>query len=115
LAAQRQAATMPNPTITAKVHQALDIHRYLAPEVTFDREFTHLSTETIDLVFAQRTDGCGSPHLCGLADSGRPSPPDPIDRCQGNDRVFSVWNIDSGDSSHARCAPKRSVLSEEKV
>src|ERR1700692_1533431 len=36
LAADRKAAPVPQPTIAAQIHQPLDVHGYLAPQIAFN-------------------------------------------------------------------------------
>ncbi len=53
LAAQRKTASVADPPITAKVHQAFDVHRDFAPEVTLDNEIGNGRSQFGDFGFCQ--------------------------------------------------------------
>src|ERR1700760_684236 len=56
LAAHRQALAMPNTAIAAEIHQTLDVHGHLAPQVTLDGEFRHLRAQGCDFRLRQVLD-----------------------------------------------------------
>ena len=41
---------MPNSTITAQVHQALDIHRYLTPKIALNRNFSDFCAKCVNFM-----------------------------------------------------------------
>ena len=45
LSSDRQSTSVPQPPITPKVHQPLDIHRYLSSQVTFNLIFGDFRTK----------------------------------------------------------------------
>ena len=47
---------MPHPTISTKVHQALDIHCDVTAQVTFNSNLLDLSAQAIDLAIGQVLD-----------------------------------------------------------
>jgi hypothetical protein len=54
LAANRQAATMAQPSIAAYVHQAFDVHLHLFAEIAFDHALlVYDGANPVDLLFAQ--------------------------------------------------------------
>ena len=53
LAAQRKTASVADTAITAKVHQAFDVHRDFAPEVTLDNEIGNGRSQIGDFRFCQ--------------------------------------------------------------
>ena len=53
LAAQRKTASVADTAITAKVHQAFDVHRDFAPEVTLDNEIGNGRSQFSDFGFCQ--------------------------------------------------------------
>ena len=91
---------MPDPTVAAEVHQSLDVHRHLAPQVTLDDKLGHFSTQLLDLVFRQFDDLAVLRDACCLTDLLRTGTADAVDRRQCDHRMLAIWNVDSSNTSH---------------
>jgi hypothetical protein len=105
LTTQRQTTPVTDTPVAAKIHQALDIHRHFTTKIALDTEFRHFGTEALHFFFRQVL------KLCGLGDTGRganlagPGATNAVDRRQGNDSVFPVGDIDTGNTGHVRLTP----------
>src|SRR5581483_7196127 len=100
LTANRQPAPMAHAAIGAEVHQALDVHRHLAAQVAFDRDFRHLGAKLIHLRIRQIFDLRRSGDTRRRADAPRHRPADAIDRGQTDLDVLLIRYIDVGYTRH---------------
>jgi hypothetical protein len=100
LTAYRKTATVPQATVTTKVHQSLDVHSYFTAQVAFDRNGTDLPTDTLDFRFGQ------IPNLGIWCDTGRCADlvgtgfSDTINVGQAHPGVLLNRYIDSCNTSH---------------
>src|SRR5215470_13733488 len=85
LAAHRQSPAVANAAPGAEVHQALDVHRGLTPQVALDRELGDLRADGVDLRLGEifhlgrGADACGrargpGPGAAHTIDMGEPDP-----------------------------------------
>ena len=91
---------MPNTSVATEVHQALDVHRRLTAQVTFDHEIRDDITNTGYFGFRQvlnRRFGCNAGGLTNLLRTGVA---DPIDRGQSNNDVLVNRNVYTCYTSH---------------
>src|SRR5687767_3403159 len=102
LAAGRQAFAVAGAAVAAEVHQPLDRHRYLAPQVTFDRQAGNVLAQPLHLGIVQVLDLAGSLHAGGGADRLRARPADAKDRRQRDLSVLMVRDVYSCNSCHER-------------
>src|ERR1039457_1791455 len=80
LPAHGQALAVARTAITAQIHQALDRHRHLAPQIALDREFSHLFAQAFHVGIRQIFDLGRRYDLGSVADRLRARPPDAEDR-----------------------------------
>jgi hypothetical protein len=86
--------------IATQIHQSLDIHGDFPAQITFYRELSYLGAQRIHLLFSQVTD------LVVLLDSRRGTQALRLrtahteDVGQRNYRMFMIWYIDTGYTSH---------------
>jgi len=100
LAAHWQATLVPHSAITAKIHQAFDIHRDLSPEISFNYEFSDLLAQSINLGICQILHLDSGFYASGNTYGSRARTADAVYRGQCDLRVLMVGNIDSSDTSH---------------
>jgi hypothetical protein len=79
---------VPYTAITAQIHQALDIHRDFAPEVTLYNEVGQSRTQIRDLGFCQILDLYTRCHTSRGTDLLRPRSADAKDRRKPNHNVL---------------------------
>ena len=79
---------MPYTAITAQIHQALDIHRDFAPEVTFYNEVAQSRTQIRDFGLRQVPYLCTGCHTSRGTDLLRPRSADAKDRRKPNHNVL---------------------------
>src|SRR5436190_5087580 len=101
LPANRQATTVPQPTIAAEIHQPLDVHCHFAPQIALDHivtidHFANLEHFLVDqLGDAALTRNPDFPHdFTGF------SRPDPMDILQCYDDTLVRRYIDAGNAGH---------------
>src|SRR5215831_3877440 len=100
LAADRQALAVPHAPVAAEVHQPLDAHRDLAPQVALDRVAGHELAQLVHLRVGEVLDLRGVLHLTRVADLPRARPADAIDRRQRDLGVLVVRDIDACYAGH---------------
>jgi len=110
LTTQGEAAAMPNSTITAKVHQTLDVHGYFATKITLDSELGNFSTKRFNFTLGQILNLCIFRYTRSLADTSGAGRTDPIDLGQRNDSVLTIGNIDACNTGH-QVTPKNTIIS----
>jgi hypothetical protein len=92
---------MPEASVTAEVHQTLDVHRDLAAEITFDLEVLvdgFADPANLLLVEVFRLLVAGDPGLG--ADGLRALRTDSVDVLEGDEEVLPPGEIDAGDTCH---------------
>jgi hypothetical protein len=100
LPANRQTAAMPDAAIAAEIHEALDIHRNFAAQITFDRETRDRIAQARNFGLTQVFDLNGRVDLRLATGFERAGAPDAVDVRQRDRYVFVDGNIDSGDTCH---------------
>jgi hypothetical protein len=102
LTATRQAAPMAKPTIATEVHEPLDVHVDLAPEVTLDLEIqVDALADLLDVVFVEIVGSLALRDTRRRANVLRVMRTDPEDVLQRNHRMFSTWEVDACDTCHS--------------
>ena len=97
-----QSATMTETTITTNVHQALDVHRRLSTQITFDSELCDLVTNFFQIGIGQFLDLFGISNATCFADFASTGTPNAINSRQANFGMLMGRNIDTSDTSHVR-------------
>src|SRR5690606_6381161 len=101
LATQRQATTVPQPTVTTQVHQALDVHVHFTAKVAFDHVLGDFAADLVHLVVGDIGNlGVFSDTHC-LANTFRLGPTDPKYIGQRDYRMLVVGNVDTGNTGHS--------------
>jgi hypothetical protein len=91
---------MPQSTVAAKVHQALDVHRYLAPEIAFDGVLGYFGAQRIQLFLTQFLYLGRRRHAGRSANFERAIKPDPVDMGKRDARMFLYRYVDAGYAGH---------------
>src|SRR5215813_7533577 len=101
LTAYRQAAAMTQATISANVHQPLDVHLHTFAEVTFDFAlgFEDRANAT-QVIFRQVSDPRVEVDMSLVQDRCRSRPSNAIDIRKTNLRTFVGRKIDACNTSH---------------
>ena len=101
LATHRKPAAVAKASIAAEVHQALNVHGDIAPEVTLNAVAVrdHL-TDANDLLIAELLVGQVGIHLGLLTDLQSRRAADSIDVGQCDPRLLLAWEINSGNTWH---------------
>src|SRR5262249_46170663 len=100
LTAHRQPAPMPQPAIAGEVHQTLDVHGDLAPEVALDSVVAVDALADADhLIVGQRVDAprLVDPHF--PQDLPRLGRADPVDILQADHHALGGRYVDAGNTS----------------
>src|SRR3989338_6540413 len=100
LATDRQALAMAHAPVATQVHQTLDVHRHLAPQVPLDRNLRHLFPQPVDFGLGEILDLAGPVQPCGGADRPCARRTDAIDRPQRNLCVLLIRNVYTCNASH---------------
>jgi len=100
LAAERQASSVPDSAVTAEIHEALDIHRNFAAQVTLDLEIRDCRTEFRHFRLRQVLDLNRGIDAGRRTDLLRPRPADAIDRRQRNHDVLVQRYVYSSYACH---------------
>jgi hypothetical protein len=95
---------MPNTTVTAKIHQPLDVHRDLTPQITLNGVFGDFGTQSIHLTLGQIHNPGILSDSSGRTNLACHSPTDPIYGGQRDYRMLAVGNIYACNSSHSGCS-----------
>ena len=91
---------MADAAVGAEVHEALDIHRHLAPEIALQIIFGGLGPQLVEFRLGQLID------LCAHSQTGRPANkpgagwPDAINMGQGDIQMLVIGYVDARDTSH---------------
>src|SRR6185503_6899619 len=101
LAAQRQAAAVPNTSVTAEIHEALDVHRDLAAQIALDGELRDDVAQARDLRLRQILDLRGRVDGGRLADHQRSVAADAEDVRERNAHVLVGRNVDACYTCHS--------------
>ena len=103
LAAHRQALAMALAAETAQIHQPLDVHRDLAPEVALDHIVAVDGLADADhLILGQLVDALVRRHVRLLADLAGLGATDAVDVGQGDLDMLLRRDVDACDSRHSR-------------
>ena len=98
-----QPAPMANPSIASEVHQALDIHQNVPPQVSLDHAPSHLTPQGVKLGVRQAANGHVRPNAGPFANIQRTGPADTINVRQRHPDMLPVRDVHAGNSRH--CNP----------
>jgi hypothetical protein len=102
LATHRQATTVTETTVATNVHQALDVHRGFAAQVTFDGELTNLVANFLQIGVGQVLHLFGVFNAACLANLAGAGATDTKNGSQANFSMFVRRNVDASDTCHFR-------------
>src|ERR1043166_5198938 len=105
LTAYRQAAAMALAPIGAEIHQALDVHRNLAPQIALDRELADKLPQLVHIVIGQVFDLARHVDSSRRADPARAIAADAVNRGKSDLGVLVIRDVDSGYAGHAFTLP----------
>jgi hypothetical protein len=91
---------MTETAIATKIHEALDIHGYFTPQITFDRKFGHVIPQLIHLSIRDILDLGRCINTGRRANLPRPSATYAINRSQCDLGMLMIWDIYSSDTGH---------------
>src|SRR5206468_1469800 len=101
LTARRQTLAVTQPAVAAQVHQALDVHRHLAAEVTLDLVGVLDDLADLARLVLGEVLGAGGEVDARLGDDVvRGLVADPVDVLQRDHSALVRGKIDAGDTSH---------------
>src|SRR5690606_12409709 len=100
LAAQGQAATVPQAAVAGQVHQALDGDADLAAQVALDGVLRDLEAEALDLGLGEVADLGRRRNAGGLADLLRTGTANAEDALQAHPDVLLGRQVDAGNTRH---------------
>jgi hypothetical protein len=100
---------MADAPVAAQIHQPLDIHRHFSAKVPLDGVFGNFGAKLVDFFFREVLNSRLRGNPGGIADLRGSVAPDPVDSGEGNDSMFPVWNIDTGDTGHRLLSPAAPV------
>src|SRR6476646_1766507 len=100
LAANRQAAAMPNAAVAAEIHQPLDAHRHLAAQVAFDGELADVLAQLVHLRVGQVLDLGAGHDARGDADRLGARTADAVDRRQSDLGMLMIRNVYACNTGH---------------
>src|SRR5581483_297941 len=100
LAAHRQAAAVPDAAVATEVHQPLDVHGDLAPQVALDGELRDLRANGVDLVLGEVLDPGVRVDARGLAGGVCARPSHAIDVREPDPHVLVHRDVDAGYACH---------------
>src|ERR1700723_2017924 len=106
LAAHRQPLAMPDASIAAQVHQALDVHGHLAAQITLDPEFGDLGPRRGDLRVRQILHLDVVLHAGGVANAHGPAVSNADNVGQADDHMLVPRYVDAGDTRHLVLHPQ---------
>src|SRR6266496_1364680 len=97
---------MPDPSVGADLHQALDVHAHFAAKVTLDLEATvdHLA-QAVDLLLGEVADPCRFGDIGRRDDLARGGRPDAVDIGERHDGPLLAGDVDAGDTCHVLPSP----------
>jgi hypothetical protein len=101
LAAHRQATAMTEAAVAADVHQALDVHRGFAAQVTLDGVQADLIANLFKIAVSQILDLFAVSNPTSLADFASASATDAENSRQADFGMLMRRNIDTSDTSHS--------------
>jgi hypothetical protein len=91
---------MPDTPIATQIHQTLDVHGNFPSEITFYGILGHGRANRINLLFAKLKDLFMWFDTGFFTDVGSSGTTDTIDRCQRDQCVLSIRDVDSSYTSH---------------
>src|ERR1700722_4957610 len=106
LAAHRQPLAMPDAPIAAQIHQALDVHGHLAPQITLDRKFGDLRPQRGDLCVREILHFDVVLHTGGVANAPGPAVSNAENVGQADDHMLVHRYVDAGDTRHLLLHPR---------
>src|SRR5512137_1712320 len=92
---------MAQTTIATQVHQSLDVHGHFATQIAFHRELGDFVAQLFHIGIADVLDLGGGDHSGGSTNLLRASAPDTVDRSQCDFGMLMIWNVYTGNTSHA--------------
>src|SRR6202043_2777171 len=111
LAPHRQPLAMPQSAVAAEIHQPLDVHRNLPPQVTLDRVFAvDQLADAQDLVIGHLVNAPLDWNADPAADLESLGPPDAVDVGQPDRDPLLIRNVDASDPRHSRFSSKRTEM-----
>ena len=105
LATYRQSTSMPNPAVAPKVHQSLDVHRYLTAQIAFRNALRDFAAQRVKLSVRQVPYRHVGTDTCRLAYFECTRATDTVYVRQGDPYMFPVRNVDSSNSCHSSSFP----------
>src|SRR5580704_14153328 len=107
LAPHRQPLAVTQPAVAPEIHQSLDVHRYLPPEVALDRVFTiNQLADAQNLVIGHLVHAPLDRNADPAADLERLGPPDAVDVGQPDRDPLLIRNVHASDPRHLRFSSK---------
>src|SRR3954470_22786564 len=91
---------MAHAAIAAEVHQPLDAHRHLAPQVAFDRELGDLLAQAVHVGVGEVLDLSCRRYTGSDANRLGAWTADAINRGQRDDSVLMIGNVDACNTGH---------------
>src|SRR6516165_9198648 len=111
LAPHRQPLAVAQPAVAAEIHQALDVHRHLPPQVALDRVFAvDQLADAQDLVIGHLVHAPLDRDADPAADLESLGPSDAVDVGQPDRDPFLIRNVDASDPRHPRFSSKRTKM-----
>jgi hypothetical protein len=101
LTAHRQATAMTKTAIATNVHQALDVHRGFAAQVTLDGVQADLIANLFKIAISQVLDFLAVSNATSLADFASASATNAKDGRQADFGMLMRRNVDTSDTSHS--------------
>src|SRR5574337_146936 len=98
LAAYRQAFAVAQTAIAAEVHEALDVHRDFAAQITLDRELGDVDAQRLDFGLGQVLDLGRWLDARHLANQARAAAANTVNALQADDGVLIRRDIDAGNA-----------------
>src|SRR5262245_38009545 len=102
LAAHRQSAAVADAAPAAEVHEALDVHRHLAPQVALDGELGDLRADGVHLRLGQVLDLGGRVDTRGGTGGARARPAHAVDVGEPDPHVLVHRDVGAGYACHVR-------------
>jgi hypothetical protein len=91
-----------HPAVTTEIHETLDVHRNLSPQIALYGHFCNHIAQLRDLGLGEVLDlDCGV-NAGYLAGNFGPAPANPIDMRKRDDHVLIYGNIYTGNTCHGR-------------
>jgi hypothetical protein len=94
-----------NAAIAAQIHEPLDAHGHLAPQVAFDRELLDLFAQPVHVGVGEILDLGRFLDAGSDADRLRPRTADAVNRGERDFRVLMIGNVDACNTGHSGYLP----------